>query len=193
MKYILLLLFLLSPLVSAESTTIIGCMNMKNYNDIRPPIDWKNCFYGKWWLNIKAPSDSELKEIMSAGYNHRQAVNRLAIINFESSFNINAGNKFAHWYVQTLRKWNISKDIKSQITWMKNREERGYPKWCSRYWNEDNKLDKQPKWEDGVIACYYRYHHGRYSYWYSKRAMAARNVYLYHYWYIKDWTWIFKK
>ena len=50
-------------------------------------------------------------------------VNRLPVVNFESSFNPNASNGIARGYVQTLKKWNVGTSITDQLTRMVNRME----------------------------------------------------------------------
>ena len=72
----------------------------------------------------------------------------MPIVNFESGFDIHASNPHAKGYVQTLRKWNIPIDIKSQLGWMLNRQvyqvveytPSGSPR-CGLYWKQYNSKD----------------------------------------------------
>jgi hypothetical protein len=122
-------------------------------------------------------------------YNESEAINRLAIVNFESGFNPKASNPFAIWYVQTLRKWNVSTDIKTQLEWMKNRQDyqkqthiawvNGTVEACGIYKYKDNVRDWYKKGEEGVMSCLYRWHyHAHNGTWYARKAMSAREYYL---------------
>jgi len=177
MKY---LIFFLMFVWIANGTTIIGCYNSRTA-EIREPLNswvyW--CYMWDWWKNIMLPPESHL-EVWRRYWTERQVINRLVIVNFESSFDENRSNPFAHWYVQTLRKRDISKDIDSQLRWMKNREQ-----WilsdnvCGRYWSQYNSIDWFERWERGVLACMYRYHyHNEKGIWYAKRGMKVRDFYI---------------
>lgn len=139
-----------------------------------------------WDHNIMVMPASHLKEWRSFWLNDRQIINRMPIVNFESGFDIHASNLHAKGYVQTLRKWNIPIDIKSQLGWMLNRQvyqvveytPSGSPR-CGLYWKQYNSKDGFKAWEEGVMACLYRYHyHAHKGMWYAKKAMSAREVYI---------------
>ena len=153
---------------------VIGCYN-KFTKETR---DWYVCSK-PWDHNIILPSRSDIT-IWLKYYTPEQVVNRLALVNFESSFNIYAQNKYAKWYVQTLKSYNIAIDIDSQLSWMKNRN-KTYKKtyysgkywktrWCGYYWTNNNIKDWVKAWEYWVLACLYRYHYdANKGSWYAKR------------------------
>lgn len=169
-----------------DEVQIIGCYN-SNTNLTSPVNSNGNCLKGgQWWRkNIMLPPKNHIP-IWKEFYTDREIVNRLAIVNFESSFTTHRSNQFAHWYVQTLRKWNISPEVRPQLEWMYKRErvillER--TSWwsarCWLYWNEPNTKDWFPAWEDGVLACMYRYHyHSSKGTRYAKRWLKVRDYYL---------------
>jgi hypothetical protein len=144
--------------------------------------------FGKNIQNIMLPPKKHIK-IWKKVYSESEAINRLPIVNFESWFNQYASNPFAIWYVQTLRKWNVSTDIKDQLLWMKNRQDyqkQTYIAWvngtveaCGIYKYKDNVRDWYKKGEEGVMSCLYRWHyHAHNGTWYARKAMSAREYYL---------------
>lgn len=158
--------------------TVIACYN--NW-DIR---ESKSCT-SPWDQNIILPARSQI-EVWQKYYTDEQILNRLSLVNFESSFNENAWNKYAVWYVQTLRTYSIPSDIDSQLNWMKNHKEWYTRKICSRYWNEYNSYDSQSAWEYGVLACIYRMHYHAYK-WvaYAKKWILVTKYYKWYMFWIK--------
>ena len=170
--------------------TIIWC-----YNDrTKETRESKKC--NKLWdHNIKLPPRWQIK-IWLKYYNEFEIINRLALVNFESDFEESAENPYARWYVQTLKKWNISPDIDSQLNWMKNRN-KTYSKecynwktwkvrWCGYYWNNYNTKDWFEAWEYWVLSCLYRYHYNAdYGIWYAKRWVKVTKFYKYYMFWIK--------
>lgn len=73
-----------------DHVQIVGC-----YKDgvIKEPNNG-NCLYGPGRKNIMTPPVSHIR-IWRKYYNDRQIINRLALVNFESSFDENAYNDFA--------------------------------------------------------------------------------------------------
>lgn len=59
----------------------------------------------------------QFKKIFGEDYKYR-----LAIANYEGSFNEEAQNPYAIGYLQTLRSHKVKKDVVSQLTWLKTRE-----------------------------------------------------------------------
>lgn len=173
----------------SDSTKIIWCINSRTLETKKPREDG-TCYHAwAWWQNIALPPRSHL-QYWRKYWEDRQIVNRFPIVNFESSFNENASNPFAIGYVQTLRKYWIPKDIDSQLSWMKNREDWNVLKeWvygksgkrsprCWSYREQRNHKDWYNSWELAVLACMYRHHyHAHDGGWYSKKAMKARQYY----------------
>lgn len=164
-------------------TRVIGCYN-KYTKETREDYICTQ----PWDLNIKLPARSQIVQWFKY-YNEYQIMNRLALINFESSFNIYASNPYAKWYIQTLRSYNIAIDIDSQLAWLKNRENKTYWKrfyagkywktrWCAYYWNNTNFKDWFAEWEYGVLSCMYRYHYqANTGMWYAKRWITTTKFY----------------
>ena len=148
--------------------TIIACINQYTY-EIKQPIKWI-CYHWQNWQNIMIPPISHIEKWRKVFDNDRQIINRLPIINFESWFNPQAQNPFAIWYVQTLRKWNISTDIKEQLIWMKNRQE------SQRIWNCSHRNYS----EEAMIRCLYNRHYWMLTHynWYSNKLIITRQFYL---------------
>ena len=166
---------------------IIGCYNSNN-NTTKETTKDGNCFWwqGGRWHNIMLPPISHLKYWEEHRTDH-QIINRLPIVNYESSFNPEAGNKHAVGYVQTLRSYRIPWDIRSQLAWLARREKvvLSVGNWSSKrcwiYREQDNRVDWFDAWEDAVAACMYRYHYHSYKWtWYAKRGVATK-------WYYKKW------
>lgn len=140
--------------------------------------------------NILLPSRSHITEWLNH-FNEQETVNRLALVNFESSFIEENGNPYAYGYVQTLRKWGVAPDINSQLKWLKNRQDHqkveytaGGSKRCGYYWKNNNTVDGFSAGEYGVLSCLYRYHYHAYKgTWYAKRGIEAT---LYYKWYMYD-------
>jgi len=163
---------------------IIWCINTYTNKTTATNNNW-NCFNWPNWQNIMLPNKEQYKIWKEVFWSDRAIINRLSIVNFESWFNENASNKWAIWYVQTLRVYNISTDIKEQLIWMKNRQEsqKKYTAWwrlsCGYYWTHYNYKDWFNAWEDWVMACLYRYHYNANTWmWYSKKLMKTREYYL---------------
>lgn len=158
--------------------SIVWCY--KDWMIVEPKSDqgwW--CFLPWWWRhNIMLPPQSHINTRRKY-YNDQQIINRLALINFESSFDENASNRYAHWYVQTLRSHGVAKDIDSQLKRMKEREERYTigERYCWRYRNSDNNFDWHKQGADGVLSCLYRYHNHAHRTRYSKRGMEVTKYY----------------
>jgi len=161
-----------------EYVSIVWCY--RDWVIKKPKSDqWWGCYLPWWWWhNIMLPPQSHIVTWRKY-YNDSQIINRLALVNFESSFNEDASNKFAHWYVQTLRTHWVSKDMATQLEWMRNREKRysDNGKYCGKYWKQNNKVDWYDKWADAVLACLYRYHNHANRTWYSKRWMTVTRYY----------------
>lgn len=88
--------------------------------------------------------------------------------NIKSSFNKNAENWHAKWYVQTLKSYNIKPDIVSQLTWKKNRQ-------------DEQKINKSKCWKftwKEQQKCIYRYHyHSRKWYNYAEKSYKIYEYY----------------
>ena len=172
-------------------TRVIGCYNNYTKETREDYICTK-----PWDLNIKLPARSQIVTWFKY-YNEYQIMNRLALVNFESSFNIHASNPYAKWYIQTLRSYNISIDIDTQLQWLKNRENRTYWKvyyagkwgktrWCGYYWNNFNTKDNVEAWEYWVLSCMYRYHYQANTWmWYGARGIKVTKFYKYYMFWIK--------
>ena len=154
---------------ASETVRTIGCINSKTLQT-KPVNSIWNCFYWKNWQNISLPPDSHVKTWKKLFKTERSIINRLPIVNFESSFDENAWNKWAKWYVQTLRAYKIPKDVQSQLKWMKNRQE------SQKTWN----CKQHSKSEDRMMRCLYARHYGAKTGfdWYPNKAMVARQYYI---------------
>jgi len=171
-----------------EKSTVIWCYNSwtKEIREAKRCTRWGD-------HNIILPPQSQIK-IWLKYFNEFEIINRLALVNFESSFNPNAGNYFAKWYVQTLRKYKISPDIDSQLQWLKNRQKyqkvkftKNWSKRCWYYWSNNNYKDWFEAWEYWVLSCLYRYHyHSKKGTWYSKRGIKTTKFYKEYIFWIKD-------
>lgn len=172
-----------------KENTIIGC-----YNSITKTTREDNVCTQKGDHNIILPAREQIKEWLKY-YNEAQIVNRLALVNFESAFRENVWNPSAYWYVQTLRSHKVAPDINSQLSWLKNRENKTYwqeyfnwksglLKWCGYYWENENTRDWTWKWEYWVLSCMYRFHYSQTEgVWYAKRWIIATKFYKsYMYW-----------
>lgn len=109
-----------TKIVLSDSVQVVACLNERNMT-IHAPKNW-NCYLGQGgkWKNILLPPKSHIdhfKKIFWDDYKYR-----LAIANFEGSFNEEAKNPYAIGYLQTLRTHKVKKDVVSQLTWLKNRE-----------------------------------------------------------------------
>lgn len=152
---------------ASEEIKIIGCINT-NTLETTKPSNW-NCFKGKGWQNIMLPPKSHINKWKQVFTNEKEIINRLAIVNGESWFNENASNKWAKWYVQTLRSYKIKPDIVSQLKWMKKRQESQKKGNCSQH-----------KTEDRLMICLFARHYGALSpnHWYPKKNMKVREYYI---------------
>lgn len=152
---------------NAEWIKVIGCIHSKTLETREPKKG--ACYYGKGWQNIALPPESQMKVWKKVFSNDQMIINRLPIVNFESSFNEFAWNKYAVWYVQTLRSYKIAPDAESQLIWMKNRQD-SQKKWnCSQH-----------KTESRLMRCLYARHYGALTsnHWYPNKAMVARDFYI---------------
>lgn len=164
-------------------TRVIGCYNSYTKETREDYICTK-----PWDKNIKLPARSQIVKWLKY-YSEHQILNRLALVNFESWFNIYAVNDRAKWYVQTLKSHNVDIDIDSQLAWLKNRENKTYARlsfagkyWkvrgCGSYWNTTNFKDWFAQWEYAVLACMYRFHYdSNKGSWYAKRGMKVTKFY----------------
>jgi hypothetical protein len=162
-----------------DEHTVIWC-----YND-RSKTTREASICTMWWdHNIILPPKKHIKKWLTV-FNEKETVNRLALVNFESSFKENAENKYAKWYVQTLKKWKIKPEIIPQLEWMKNRQKyqkvkisSSGSKRCWYYWDNYNYKDWFPAWEYWVLACLYRYHYNANTWtWYAKRWILTTKFY----------------
>lgn len=176
-------------IVLSDEIQVIACLNEKNMT-IHQPNNW-NCFLGQGgkWKNILLPPKSHIehfKKIFWDDYKYR-----LAIANYEGSFREDAQNPYAIWYLQTLRSHKVKKDIVSQLTWLKNREEKNTWVACAKYENENFTLFGTINIEKGKLAkytCQARRHYGAFSPWdgkhwthsvmYAKRYKVTTEYYL---------------
>lgn len=164
-----------------EEHTVIGC-----YNDITKKTYelWEAEYcYKRGDHNIMLPPRSQIK-IWLRYFNEFEIVNRLALVNFESSFIEENGNKHAYWYVQTLRKYNIAPDIDSQLKWVYDRQQqqKKVKVWnsnrCGYYWSNYNYKDWFEAGEYWVLSCLYRYHYHAHKWtWYAKRGIKTTKFY----------------
>lgn len=173
----------------SDKIQVVACLNEKNMT-IHSPKNW-NCYLGQGgkWKNILLPPKSHIehfKKIFWDDYKYR-----LAIANFEGSFNENAQNPYAIWYLQTLRTHKVKKDVVSQLTWLKNREDKNTGVACEKYSKENFTLFGTINIEKGELAkytCMARRHYGAFSPWdgkhwhhsvmYAKRFKVTTEYYL---------------
>ena len=73
----------------AEGNQIIWCIRLSD-NYTRKPNDQGNCLLGKNWMNIIAPTEDQMKELLKIHGNKAKVINRLPIYNAESGFNNSA-------------------------------------------------------------------------------------------------------
>lgn len=107
-------------IVLSNEVQVVACLNEKNMTIHQPKNG--NCFLGQGgrWKNIMLPPKSHIeqfKKIFGDDYKYR-----LAIANFEGSFNENAQNPYAIGYLQTLRSHKVKPDVVSQLNWLAKRE-----------------------------------------------------------------------
>ena len=171
--------------------TLIGCYNdrSKRVRSLYNPDTWHEWICLELWdHNIKLPPRSQIVTWLKY-FSEHQILNRLALVNFESDFNIHASNKYAKGYVQTLRSYNIPIDMDSQLTWLKNTQAqhnnytvritwtRTMPT-CKKYWNTYNPREQIEQWEYAVLGCMYRRHYNRNTgIWYGKRWVKVTKFY----------------
>lgn len=153
---------------------IIWCYNTKT-GEIKEINEKWNCFLWNNYQNITLPPKNHIEKYFLVYNNIEDIIKSLPTINFESSFNENAENKHAIWYVQTLKSYNIQKDIVSQLTWMKNRQDSqlNNKNQCWYYdWNEKDQL-----------KCLYRYHyHSKKWYAYAEKSYKVYEYYKNYLW-----------
>jgi hypothetical protein len=173
----------------SDKIQVIACLNEKNMT-IHQPIKWK-CYLwqGGKWKNIMLPPKSHIahfKKIFWDDYKYR-----LAIANYEWSFNEDAQNPYAIGYLQTLRTHKVKKDIVSQLTWLKNREDKNTWVACAKYEKENYTLFwtmNVKAWEIAKHTCKARRHYWAFSPWdgkhwthsvmYAKRYKVTTEYYL---------------
>jgi len=178
-----------TKIVLSDSIQVVACLNEKNMT-IHKPKNW-NCYLGQdgKWKNILLPPKSHIeqfKKIFGEDYKYR-----LAIANFEGSFNEEAKNPYAIGYLQTLRTHKVNKDVVSQLTWLKNREDKNTGVACDKYSKENFTLFGTIDIEKGKLAkytCMARRHYWAFSPWdgkhwhhsvmYAKRYKATTEYYL---------------
>lgn len=184
-----------------EWNIIIWCLNQETLETRVPNNNW-NCLYWQGWQNIMIPPYSHIKLWRKVFDNDRQIINRLPIVNFESWFDVNAENPFAIWYVQTLKRWGVDREILPQLEWMKKRQDvqwnrfMAWKYWriraCGFYWDSYNYVDRFPAWEEWVISCLYRWHyHANTGRWYARKLMKARAYYIEYF--EKNWFYLVNK
>ena len=175
--------------ILSDKIQVVACLNEKKMTIHQPNNG--NCYLGKGgkWKNILLPPKSHIdqfKKIFWDDYKYR-----LAIANFEGSFNENAQNPYAIGYLQTLRSHKVKKDIVSQLNWLKNREDKNTWVACGKYEKENFTLFGTMNIEKGKIAkytCMARRHYGAFSPWdgkhwhhsvmYAKRYKVTTEYYL---------------
>lgn len=168
-------------IVLSNEVQVVACLNEKNMTIHQPKNG--NCFLGQGgrWKNIMLPPKSHIeqfKKIFGDDYKYR-----LAIANFEGSFNENAQNPYAIGYLQTLRSHKVKPDVVSQLNWLAKREVGTTGRICDLNDNApygwDTKLDR--------YTCMARWHFGfhkrdskHYSHgiMYGKRYRAVTEYYL---------------
>lgn len=176
-----------------DHKTTIGCFNKFTFEIQEPNAEkpeWQKCYlWGSRWQNISLPPRSHFPYFREF-WSEVATVNRLAIVNFESWFDENAGNPYAHGYVQILRSAGIKKDIRSQLNWMKEAELGWRGKRCNIYWEQPYTLWGNMYVEAGDKAwmtCRARGHFGfhyqnskhyPHSVFYAKRFRKVTDFYL---------------
>lgn len=148
---------------------IIWCIN-NNFETRKPNENW-NCLLWKWRQNIWLPPKSHLEIYKKVFYNSEaRIINSLPTENLESWFNPNAQNKYAIWYVQTLRKRGVWLSIEEQLTRKRDRQtsQKNNKKLCWSY-----------KTENDIIKCLYKWHYS-FTKWeyYSQKSMKVREYYI---------------
>ena len=154
-----------------EDIKIIWCYNKHNHETRKTTDKW-NCHYWNWWFNIMLPPKSHATARNNVfNWNAREIINRLPVVNFESSFRPDAENSIAIWYVQTLKRRQADTSIEWQLEWMKSRMNQQKTQWTCSY----------TKWssEEMILRCLYKRH-----YWqlsdrdrYPERMIRVRNYY----------------
>ena len=164
-----------------QQALLVGCYSM-SHNTIFKPFNG-TCAWVMRAQAIWLPPRSHIK-VWLEFWTPEQIVNRLALVNYESAFRENAWNRYAYWYVQTLRKYGIQPDIRSQLEWLHKRgqvilsKEINGSKRCGIYWEQDNTVDWYKVGMYAVLACYYRYHyHASKWSWYAKRGVETTKFY----------------
>lgn len=176
-------------IVISDTVQVVVCLNENNMTIHQPKNG--NCYLGQGgkWKNILLPPKSHIdqfKKIFGEDYKYR-----LAIANYEGSFNENASNPYAIWYLQTLRTHKVKKDVVSQLTWLKNREDKNTWVACDKYSKENFTLFGTIDIQKGKLAkytCMARRHYGAFnpgdwkhythSVMYAKRYKVTTEYYL---------------
>ena len=159
-----------------DTHQIIWCINTKTNKVEKPSSSW-NCFIWKNYQNIMLPPKSHvLKYLEVYEDNVDDIIKSFPTENMESSFNEDAWNKYAYWYVQTLRKYKIKPDIESQLTWKKERQENQLENKKQCWFYKDDSPDQ--------IKCIYRYHyHATKWYAYAEKSYILYLFYKKYLWY----------
>lgn len=173
----------------SDKIQVVACLNEKNMT-IHQPKNW-NCYLGQGgkWKNIMLPPKNHIEQFKKIFWDDYKY--RLAIANFEWSFNENASNPYAIGYLQTLRTHKVKKDVVSQLAWLKNREDKNTWVACAKYEKENFTLFGTMNIEKGVLAkytCMARRHYWAFSpgdgkHWvhsvmYAKRYKVTTEYYL---------------
>lgn len=168
------------PLIKANADwdypQIIKCLNYTT-GEIKEPLDQtkQGCYVWQWFTTVRLPTQYQM-DMLNKFYNKEQIINRLAIINHESQFDVWAKWWQDYWLLQIhwwVEFWGKTEE---QFAWLKNRDKYTL-KICWKYWIENNTFDWYKKWEDAVISCYYRLHNNANLKWYSKKLMKLREIY----------------
>lgn len=179
-------------IILTDKIQLVACLNQ---NDMKiHKVKNGNCFLwnGGKWKNIMIPPKSHIEHFKKTFWDDYKY--RLAIANYEWSFDENAQNPYAVGYLQTLRSHKVKKDIVSQLTWLKNREDKNTGIACDRYLRENYTLFWTMNIPASKIAkqtCMARRHYGAFSpgdpktrkHWlhsviYAKRYKATTDFYL---------------
>lgn len=174
-----------------DEKIVVACLNENNMT-IHPARNTglTGCFLGKGgkWKNIMLPSKKDIKVFKKTFWDDYKY--RLAIANFEGGFDENAGNKYAKWYLQTLRTYNIPNDIVSQLNWLKKREDWNTGVVCNQFLTDEYLLHGTMNiapWTMARYTCMARWHYGFHKpsskYWehsviYARRYKVVTEFYL---------------
>ncbi len=170
-----------TKIVLSDKVQVAACLNERNMTIHQPKNG--NCYLGKGgkWKNIMLPPKSHIehfKKIFGDDYKYR-----LAIANFEGSFNEEAKNPYAIGYLQTLRSHKVKPDVVSQLNWLAKREVGTTGRICDLNKNAPygwgTKLDRytcMARWHFGFHKKGSKHYAHGIMYW--KRYRAATEYYL---------------